>query len=383
MTSKTVIFDYQNYMKDENLSRIKIKTPETRNNNIFIPIKHHHHKYLPLLFKTPKMYMPFKPHISNESGGYIRLSFDNIKIDKKLMIFHNFINSIEEYLENKLYEMEIIKKEKYHIKKTIKKADGFSDYFNLNFNNSDIKIYNNDLELINIDDVSGNFYAFFVIELSGFYCNRKSKHIRLVWNLLQFKLEKIKNIIDECLFLDESIIDGNNLDSFKFENKENKEKKEILKNNSILEKYFKMLSFGIPKMAVQHKMLMLKMDPLFLDYSPETEISMLPIDLKNKLELYESDLNKNTISNNQLSEKSDDINKNQENIKKNENGKPNLLGVLNGLNNIKLKSINNLIPNQKKKQILINKSLPVPTLKEIQDAYKKLKKGGDNNESNI
>ena len=66
MTSKTVIFDYQTYIKDENLEKIKIKTAETRNNNIFIPIKYHHNKYIPLFFKTPRIYMPFKPHISND-----------------------------------------------------------------------------------------------------------------------------------------------------------------------------------------------------------------------------------------------------------------------------------------------------------------------------
>mgnify|MGYP000149993685 FL=1 len=38
--------------------------------------------------------MPFKPHISNESCGYIRLAFDNIKIDKKLKGFYDFINKI-------------------------------------------------------------------------------------------------------------------------------------------------------------------------------------------------------------------------------------------------------------------------------------------------
>ena len=58
-----------------------------------------------------------------------------------------------------------------------------------------IIIYNNDLELINIKEVEGNFYAVFIIELNGFYCNSKTKTIRLVWNLLQFKLEKIKKII--------------------------------------------------------------------------------------------------------------------------------------------------------------------------------------------
>jgi len=348
MTSKTVIFDYQTYIKDENLEKIKIKPAETRNNNIFIPIKYHHNKYIPLFFKTPRIYMPFKPHISNESCGYIRLAFDNIKIDKKLKGFYDFINKIEELLENKIYDLGIIKKGKYNLKKTIKTSTGFADYFNINFNTSDIKIYNNDLELINIKEVEGNFYAVFIIELNGFYCNSKTKTIRLVWNLLQFKLEKIKNTIDECLFLDESIIDGNNLSSSDIPEKKNNP----IKNHPILEKYFKMLSIGIPKMAVQHKMTMSELDSSFLNYQPDYNIDDLPKELLDKL-------NNNTILNSNIIKQ--DINP--------------MKGILSGLNDIKLKKpIQNIKIKSKLNDKIINKSLPVPSLKEIQEAYNKLLK---------
>ena len=359
MTSKTVIFDYQTYIKDENLEKIKFKPAETRNNNIFIPIKYHHNKYIPLLFKTPRIYMPFKPHISNELGGYIRLAFDNIKIDHKLKEFYDFINKMEELLEHKLYENGILKKGKYTLKKTIKHSTGFADYFNINFNNSDTKIYNNNLELINIKDVNGNFYAIFVIELNGFYCNTKTKHIRLIWNLLQFKLEKSKNIIDECLFLDESIINGNDLSSLDISPK----KSNPLKNHPILEKYFKMLSVGIPKMAVQHKMKLSNIDSSFLDYTPDYNIDDLSKELLNKLSY-----NVDTLQNTNIPLKIDLT------------PVPPMMNILAGLNGIKLKKPSDNIDSNKK---ITNRTLPVPSLKEIQEAYQKLKKNIDTCESEI
>ena len=62
MDKKPIIFDYNNYIINENL---KFKNPETRNNNVFIPIKYDNKS---LLFKTPRLYMPFKPHINKNQN---------------------------------------------------------------------------------------------------------------------------------------------------------------------------------------------------------------------------------------------------------------------------------------------------------------------------
>ena len=174
---KPVIFDYQNYLTNDNLKKIKIRTPETRNDTIIIPIKHkmhdHNIKYLPLLFKTPKMYMPFKPNYSASNGyGYIRLSFDNIKIDQNVKIFYEFITNLESSLQSMLIDSDIFKNSKFKMIKTIQKSDGYSDYFNLNFKNEDINVYDLNLENIDINNVKGQFYAYFVIELYGFYYNK-------------------------------------------------------------------------------------------------------------------------------------------------------------------------------------------------------------------
>ncbi len=338
MDKKPIIFDYNNYTINENL---KFKNPETRNNNVFIPIKYDNK---PLLFKTPRLYMPFKPHINQnkipnqqQTKGFVRLSFDNIKIDKKIEDFYNFINKTEKSLKNKLNESNIInnlninKSTKIQLQKTIQKTDGYPDYFNMNFNTNELKVYDSSLSLININDVNGNFYAYFVIELAGFFYNHKTHTIKLVWNLLQFKLDKVKQIIDECMFLDE-------------------QPTEILKlkNHPKLEKFFKMMMVGVPRMAIQHKMILDRVDINFLDYAPDTDFNTLSENLKSSIENSE-DKNKNI-----------DTEKEKVSIKE-------------------IVKINKIIiqkkqQSDKKLNIIPKKSLTVPSLQEIQNAYKKLLK---------
>ena len=381
---KPVIFDFKNFLindkQNENLNKIKFRSPETRNNNIIIPIKisEKEKKYIPLIFKTPKMYMPFKPHISNQQGGYIRLAFDNIKIDNNLKDFYNFINSTESYLEDKLNKSGMIvlnnnsnkNKSKITFKKTIQKTEGYADYFNLNFNINDITIYDNDLSLTSIDNVSGNFYAYFIIELTGFYYKQKTKEIKLIWSLIQFKLDKVKNKIQECLFLDEEELEKETLKTLKdiqIQNLKEEEKKvNFIKNHILLEKFFKMLSIGIPKIAIQHKMSLSNIDIRFLDYSSDTDIDKLPIELKNKLNDNNIDIsNQNDISQNE----------NNQNINQNININKHLLS---NIKNHKFKNVNvNLMEHKSLKNKIIeklsNKSLLVPSLEQINDAYKKLK----------
>jgi hypothetical protein len=347
---KPMIFDYQNYLTNDTFKKIKIKTPETRNDNIIIPIKHkihdHNVKYLPLLFKSPKMYMPFKPNFSSliSEYGYIRLSFDNIKIDQNVKVFYEFITNLESHLHNMLSDSDIFKdSNKFKINKTIQKSEGYSDYFNLNFKKDDISVYDSNLELIDIEKVAGHFYGYFVIELSGFYYNKKTKSIKLIWNVLQFKLDQIKKKTDVCLFLDETTDEIINNPP---------QNKIYLKNVPELEKFFKMLSVGIPKMAIQHKMNLSKVDPIFMDYHPDTDLNTLPDELKNKLQ----------------PKKEEDT-----------EPKPPQISIASFLGqNIKLKKID--ISEIKPKNIIKNnKGLPVPSLQEIKDAYTKLLKKNPEN----
>lgn len=336
---KPHIFEY-NKFTDE-FKNIIFKIPESRNHNITIPLKYKFEssgEIKPLLFKTPKIYMPFKPNISNPQGGYLRLSFDNIKVDNNLKVFYDFINHIENYLEKKMIEKHIINinnTSKLIFKKTIKNSDGFPDYFNVNFNLSDAKCFDNNLKNIPLEEVTGNFYAYFIIELYGFYYNKKMKQIRLIWNLIQFKLDNTRQVINECLFMDETDIKEEDI---------KQEIKHKLKEHPMLEKYFKMLSVGIPKPAVKHKLTLSGIDDRFIDFSPDSDIELLPSELKNKL-----DVNQNI------------------NQKQNTNPLANMIKKID-FSNLKLHKVSN----QAKKNIICDKGLKVPSLIEIQEAHKKI-----------
>jgi hypothetical protein len=344
---KHIIFDYNNFMNDNFLNNIRLKTPETRNGHTIVPIKilWENKKHIPLFFKTPKIYMPFKPTIKNNSGGYIRLSFDNINIDQNLNNFYKFLNSLEDYLENTLISSQIIKTKKKMFKKMVKHSDNYPDYINLNFNSNYLKVYDNNLDEIKINNIDGNLYGYYVIELIGFYHNQKTKINRLIWDIIQFKIDKTRKIIDECLFLDESNVITPVIEVIK------PTIVQLLKNDETLGKFFKMLSMGIPVMAVKHKMILSGLDARFLDYQGDFDINNLPEELKNKLsnqDNIEKPIKNNTEEFNLLS----DIGKGPHKFK------------------IKKSSPNN--NSSKIKNEFIKKGFKVPSLFEIQEARNKL-----------
>jgi hypothetical protein len=385
--SRPLIIDFHSFNKNLIETKIKIGHPETRNTVIMIPILHILDKpYKTLLIKTPKMYMPFKPKIQNQTGGYVRLSFDNIKIDNTVDIFYNFINDIDVYLEHELLKTKIMNNKNIkYFQKTIKQAEGFSDYFNLNFNINETKVYDSQLNPININDVEGNFYAHFILELTGIYFNKQTKKMRVIWNLVQFKLDKIKNIIDECLFIDEEPYNHLEYHLDKIERERREKERGIkgginnsqvsfnfglststqtmipkipnisMKDNETLSKFYKMLSIGIPKAAVQHKMTLMNVDTRFLDYEHDFNIYSLPDDLK-KILIPISETN--SANNNDIP--TSPINS--------------LFSSVNQFNKTKLKKINHDDKTIKiRSQLsLMKKTMTVPTLDEIQEARKRL-----------
>ena len=212
------------------------------------------------------------------------------------------------------------------------------------------------MNLISIEDVNGNFYAYFVIELIGFYYNKKIKQTKLIWNIIQFKLDKLRKIINECLFLDENIQIEN-----KTETEKEKEKiKEPLKKHPLLEKFFKMLTVGIPRIAIEHKMTLANINIKYLDYSPDTDINMLPDDLK-----------ENLINNDNETTMTDIIQP--------IHNKNNIIDIIK--QNIILNKLK-ISPKNKKNDI--KKTLRVPSLLEIQQARQKLfEKSNIKNKDNL
>jgi hypothetical protein len=370
---KHIIFDYNNFMNDNFLNNIRIKTPETRNGHTIIPIKilWENKKHVPLFFKTPKIYMPFKPTIANNLGGYIRLSFDNLNIDPNLNHFYNFLNNFENYLENMLIQSNLIKTKKKMFKKMIKHSDSYPDYINLNFNSNYLKVYDNNLEEIKINNIDGNLYAYYVIELIGFYHNQKTKLNRLIWDIIQFKIDKSRKIIDECLFLDESniITPVIEVDKPKII--------QLLKNDETVCKFFKMVSMGIPIMAVKHKMTLSGIDTRFLDYPSDFDINNLPYELKNKLSNTNNEINNDKDIVNVIDNVIDKDGKNKkENISGIANNNSSIFNLLSDINKgpqkFKIKKSSPTNNSSKIKDEFIRKGFKVPSLLEIQEARNKL-----------
>jgi len=245
--------------KDTDPEKIQLKLykAESRGLSHVIPLKMK--KNQPILLKTPKLYMPFQPKFQTKSSGYIRLSFDNFKIDPDLQLFYDFFRKLEKYLRV-ILPTNLKRKD---FRSSIKHSPPYADYFNVNFDLNQLKIYNLNLEQINLEDVQSKFYAYFVIQLNGIYFNPTTNVCGPIWDLIQFKLDNPKNAIQECLFLDEI-----------------EQPPRPLKDVPELKQYFKMINLGVPKNAVKQKMVMGEVDPEYLEYQ---DYNKLPENLQKKI----------------------------------------------------------------------------------------------------
>lgn len=274
----TSLIDYFNNPIKDIINNIHLKKIEQYNQSSIIPLYYSNpqssenisKEKKPLLIKTPKLFLPFKPTLysypdktklnKNKTDefrrGLIKLSFDNQANDPNIDLFISLIKGLEK-LRKKIPEGIIEKKHKF--KRMIQTNPPYPDYININFDLDQLKVYDSNLKKIDIMDVKPRFYAYFIIHITGFYISQKGKY-GLSCNLIQFKLDKLKVDYELCFFLDES------------------EEKIELKDSPILEKFFKMLSLGIPKQAVKQKMILSNINPEFIDY---TTYHSLPNNLKN------------------------------------------------------------------------------------------------------
>ena len=355
--------------KEDNPRKFQFKfcKRETRGSSYFIPLKIK--KDQVILLKTPKLYMPFQPKFQTSESGYLRLSFDNYKIDSDVQAFYSFFKNLENHLHNSL-PTEFKRKE---FRSAIKQSPPWADYFNVNFETNQLKVYNLSLEPISLKDIQGKFYAYFIVQLSGIYYNPGSNLIGTVWDLIQFKLDNPKNAIQECLFLDEI--------------QENKPK-ELLKDHAIIKSYTKMLNLGVPKNAVAQRMRLKGDDPEFLEYL-DYDVSELPEKLKKIINLADEDQVNANINNN--IDNIDNNNSNNNNNSDNGNNSDNLnndgespikgpppfgLALINpnllkgGLNKLKKVDEDPRLAKIKKRSGYI---YPVPSLDQIKDALSNLK----------
>ena len=294
--------------KDITINEIILKKPYQLINNItFFDIIYINKS--PLIIKTPKLIIPFKPTIY-ETGINISFLLNN-NYDDDLNIFKDLINNIENHIFNKL-------ENKYDNIKSLKKKYSISDQ---NYKDQNIKLLktkvcvdSNNKPSIEIFKLNKEKVDFNNLPInSPLYAYIR---INKVW-VIDNKIGLTINIVQ--LYLSEEII------------QEIKEEK-----RSIPEEYlpfFKMLEVGVPKIAIKLKMELIGLDPSVLDKGKDSNFIEKPILKPNLNDLL---LNKNNLRK-VVQKNSDNNNENIKKFKPPHNGPapPSLENILETLNKLK------------------------------------------------
>lgn len=309
-------------------------------------------KYLndSLIIQTPILTMPFGKY-SYGSKSYIDASFINDSVDKDMANFKETITKI-----NKLCIKQISKLNKrLKFVNCIKNSnDIYCDRIRLNIQ-EDILVFNEKRDIVSHEYLKAKAYVKFLISPCFIWQNEEK--FGITWSILQAKVYP-QTVLNTYSFLDDK--EDKPIDS------------NIYKSHPMYKKYFKMVSCGVPKEAVKHKMVLDNLDPNVLDgKAPEKKVE-LNIELKT-----------NSVNNNS----NNIINKNNSN--NNLNNKLNLNSALGNLfasrasNGSKINIVNEIKlaktkKNEKKEKILKDVKETVgykpPSLSQILEMRKKLNK---------
>jgi len=346
---------YKNLMniinfQDFNLDEIRWKKIEkTGKDKYLIPIykEYNDDKDIkkPLLFQTPKLYLPFKPDLN-----YLSLSFYNYEYDIKNSEFEKFLSSLDNYLTSPKIQSRLTKKGFKLHKREIRSVLYYPQnttypVFLLHYSRNNVKVFNQYKKIISWDEIEGRVYGCFIFELIGIWISNDKYGF-------SFDLKQAKFyppiIFDDYMFLDDN---------------EPIEKVNIirLKDYPIMSQYIKMMKIGIPKECIKQKMMLSGNNPKLIDYDLETPINEIP-EIKNEIfeieNVHENNLN----------------NQNKYNLDE----KQSLSNILsNGILGNHLKNLKKIEPQIKPKKKFKTHSFPVPDLEEIQKAIQKLKKIDD------
>ena len=205
-------------------------------------------KYLgdDLIIQTPILYLPFGIYKCGNKS-YLNASFLNVTVDKEMAHYKQIIQK----LNNKVIShiSKINKDKKLEFVDSIKKStELYPDRMRFNLQ-EDILIFSDKKKLLEFDYLKAKSYTKFLVSPMNIWLN-ESKY-GITWQILQIKLYP-QTILNTYSFIDD--------DEPKNENNINK-----YKSHPQYQKYFKMISCGVPKDAVKHKMIVDNLDPSVLD----------------------------------------------------------------------------------------------------------------------
>lgn len=330
--------------KDIIIDNLIIKKKISIGSNIYnYPIKYLNN---PLIIQTPILTMPFGKY-SYGSKSYIDASFINDVVDKDMANFKEIIVNINNIVINYISK----NNKKLQFTNSIKNSNNiYSDRIRLNIQD-DILVFNEKKDLVNHEYLKAKAYVKFIITPTNIWKN--SEKFGISWTILQAKVYP-QTILNTYCFLDSEEDKPKNPNQYK--------------NHPNYKKYFKMLSCGVPKEAVKHKMTLDNLDPNVLD---DNSVNNININENNINEINnKTEKNKDGTFNN-LKTSLGNIFASKLNSSSNLNSSP----KLNMLNEIKLSKLKKC---EKKEKILkdvkdINSFNP-PSLTQILDMKQKLNK---------
>jgi hypothetical protein len=301
-------------------------------------------KYLgeDLIIQTPILYLPFGMYTCGNKS-YINASFLNVSVDKDMAEYKYIIKQ----LNNKVIKFisNIYKKDNLSFVDSIKQStELYPDRMRFNLQ-EDILIFSDKKKLLDFEYLKAKSYTKFLVSPVNIWLNETKYGI--TWQILQIKIYP-QTILNTYSFIDEDS-DGKQITNV------NK-----YKSHPQYQKYFKMLSCGVPKDAVKHKMIVDNLDPNVLD-----------IDNSSNTSLNNTSLNNTSLNNTSLNSK-DKLNNSLENLlsKKSDPQK-----TINIMEQIKLAKCQK---QDKNKKILSNVKQIVgykaPSITEILDMRNKLNK---------
>lgn len=251
-----------------------------------------------IIFQTPAMYIPYKPHKNSYSTKYnytIDASFFNEGVDKALPEYENWFYELEKIVYRLLRKRSYLRCNKSGFKTLFRGDDyRYTKKMSISFSDKETEFYL--LESVGgislskgIDDISFPCYGFFIMEIQTIWLNKpsgilgSSKNAAPDWGI-KLAIHAIQcvpnhnnfNKFGKISFLPPGqgfSMPGNGVGgppppppppppTFGL-NIVNKSDNTVIPE--YLEKYFKMIKMGIPRPAVKHKMVMCGLNPDLLD----------------------------------------------------------------------------------------------------------------------
>lgn len=225
-------------------------------------------KYLgnDLIIQTPILYLPFGIYKCGNKC-YLNASFLNVTVDKEMADYKQIIQKLNSKVIKHISKN--YKDKNLEFVDSIKKSNElYPDRMRFNLQ-EDILIFSDKKKLLDFEYLKAKSYTKFLVSPVNIWLN-ESKY-GITWQILQIKIYP-QTILNTYSFIDD--------DEPKNENNINK-----YKSHPQYQKYFKMISCGVPIDAVKHKMTVDNLDPSVLDSNKneDTKVRTNVTETRNKL----------------------------------------------------------------------------------------------------